>query len=70
LMEIAEVEGLDYEHSPSFPSYRLRRLYQFEFAHSGCDGKEVGRFTVCEIPTWLRDLHLVPNYRVPHFWKQ
>jgi pilus assembly protein CpaF len=32
LMEIAEVQGLNYDRSATFPSYKLRTLYQFEFA--------------------------------------
>ncbi len=54
LIEIAEVEGLDYESSASFPCYKLRRLYQFETTGHGLDESH-GRFTVCENPTWMRE---------------
>ncbi len=62
LMEIAEVEGLDYDRSPSFPSYKLRKLYQFDMPH--------GRFTVCENPSWLPELQHIRNYEIPQFWHQ
>ena len=54
LVEIAEVEGLDYESSASFPCYKLRQLYQFEPDENP---SRAGRFTVCESPSWLSDSH-------------
>jgi pilus assembly protein CpaF len=68
LMEIAEVQGLDYDRSASFPPYKLRTLYQFEFNHYGTDGKAHGQFLVKETPSWLRELQLIPNYQLPDFW--
>jgi pilus assembly protein CpaF len=68
VMEIAEVQGLDYDRSTSFPPYKLRTLYQFEFKQYGTDGKACGRFLVRETPSWLGELQLIPNYQVPHFW--
>ena len=68
LMEIVEVQGLDYDRSASFPPYKLRSLHQFEFEHYGNDGKVQGRFKVKETPSWVSDLQLIPNYHKPHFW--
>ncbi len=70
LMEIAEVEGLDYDRSATFPPYKLRKLYQFEFSHFGDDGKSHGHFRVKEKPSWLNELRMIPQYRMPDFWKQ
>jgi pilus assembly protein CpaF len=56
LIEIAEVEGLDYDRSPSFPPYKLRKLYQFD--------KAGGRFTVCENPSGAREHQPAPNARL------
>jgi len=70
LMEIAEVQGLDYDRSTSFPPYKLRTLYQFEFSHYGTDGKACGQFLVKETPSWLSELQMIPDYQVPYFWRQ
>jgi hypothetical protein len=70
LMEIAEVQGLDYDRSPSFPPYKLRTLYQFEIRQYGNDGKAHGQFVVRETPSWFEDLQRIPNYRMPEFWRQ
>ena len=70
LLEIAEVQGLDYERSASFPPYKLRTLYQFEFNHYETDGKAHGQFIVREHPSWLGELQLIPNYQMPQFWRQ
>ena len=70
LMEIAEVQGLDYDRSATFPPYKLRTLYQFEFGYYGTDGKAHGQFMVRETPSWLKDLQLIPNYQMPDFWRQ
>lgn len=68
LMEIAEVQGLDYDRSATFPPYKLRPLYQFDFQHFGADGKTHGQFNVKEIPSWVKDLYRIPNYQMPDFW--
>ena len=70
LMEIAEVQGLDYDGSATFPSYKLRALYQFEFLRYTSDGKAHGQFAVRDRPSWLRELRLIPNYEVPQFWQE
>ena len=70
LMEIAEVQGLDYDASATFPSYKLRTLYQFEFARYTSDGRAHGHFTVRDRPSWLRELRMIPNYEVPQFWQE
>jgi pilus assembly protein CpaF len=49
VIEIAEVEGLDYESSSSFPRYKLQRLYQF-VSKVGGSGEPRGQFTVCSNP--------------------
>ena len=56
LMEIAEVEGLDYDRSPSFPPYKLRKLYQFD--------KADGRFTVREDLSRAPEHQMAPNPRI------
>ncbi len=61
LLEIAEVEGLDYDRSPSFPTYQLRKLYQFD--------KADGRFTVCEDVS-LGPLHQpASNEKIAQIWR-
>jgi pilus assembly protein CpaF len=70
VMEIAEVQDLDYDRSATFPPYKLRTLYQFEFGFYGIDGKAHGQFMVRETPSWLKDLQLIPNYQMPDFWRQ
>ncbi|MBN1566807.1 MAG: CpaF family protein [Acidobacteria bacterium] len=69
LMEIAEVQGLDYDRSATFPPYKLRTLYQFEFKHFDADGKTHGKFKVRETPSWVKDLQLIRNYQMPDFWR-
>jgi pilus assembly protein CpaF len=68
LMEIAEVQGLDYDRSSSFPPYKLQTLYQFEFQNYEADGKACGQFLVREKPSWIGELQLIPNYQLPDFW--
>lgn len=68
LIEIAEVMGLDYGGSASFPSYRLRQLYRFEFGGYSADGRAVGAFKVMEMPSWVGELRGIPGYQVPRFW--
>jgi hypothetical protein len=70
VMEIAEVEGLDYDCSVEFPPYKLHTLYRFEFSHYGPDRKALGQFTVPNHPSWLRDLKMIPDYQVPDFWEE
>ena len=69
IMEIIEVEGLDYDRSPHEPPYKTRCLYQFEFEGYDNDGKAVGRFLVKEPPSWLNKLKLIPNFEMPDFWR-
>lgn len=69
LMEIAEVQGLDYDRSSTFPPYKLRTLYQFEFSHFEKSGKAQGEFAVKEKPSWIKDLQMIPDYQLPHFWR-
>lgn len=70
LMEIAEVQGLDYERSPSFPPYRLRTLYRYEFDRYDAEGKACGQFLVKDKPSWVDELQLVQNLQTPAFWRQ
>jgi len=70
LMEIIEVEGLDYDLSPHEPPYKTRTLYQFEFERYDENGKAIGRFSVKEPPSWLNKLDLIPGFHMPDFWKQ
>jgi len=69
IMEIIEVEGLDYDRSAENPPYKTRTLYEFEFDHYDADGKAHGRFVVKEPPTWVNKLKLIPNFQMPDFWK-
>ncbi|MDR0841838.1 MAG: Flp pilus assembly complex ATPase component TadA [Acidobacteriota bacterium] len=68
VMEIAEVQGLDYDRSASFPPYRMRTLHQFEFDRYDADGKACGKFFVKDKPTWVGELRLVPGFETPSFW--
>jgi pilus assembly protein CpaF len=70
LLEIAEVEGLDYDRSTSFPPYKLRTLYQFEFSHFDDDGRANGSFRIRDKPGFLNELRMIPQYRMPDFWKE
>ncbi|HYK89327.1 MAG TPA: ATPase, T2SS/T4P/T4SS family [Acidobacteriota bacterium] len=62
LMEISEVEGLDYDRSPSFPTYKLRKLYQFDKTH--------GRFTVCDDHSLLPEVQLIGSFQIPQYSHQ
>jgi pilus assembly protein CpaF len=66
VMEIAEVGGLDYEHSAGFPPYRLRSLYQFELSNYA-DRRARGMFVVKQRPTWIDELKWIPDYQLPRF---
>ncbi|HVN81115.1 MAG TPA: ATPase, T2SS/T4P/T4SS family [Terriglobia bacterium] len=70
VVEIAEVEGLDYDRSVDFPPYKLRNLYRFEFSHYDPDSNAMGQFVVRNHPSWLQDLKLVPGYQLPDFWEK
>ena len=70
MMEIIEVDGLDYELSPHEPPYKTRTLYRYEFDNYSEDGKAVGRFLVKNPPSWVDKLKLIPNFQVPEFWRQ
>jgi pilus assembly protein CpaF len=69
LMEIIEVEGLDYDRSPHEPPYKTRTLYRFEFDRYDENGKAKGRFFVEEPPSWLHKLKLIPDFDMPDFWR-
>jgi Type II/IV secretion system protein len=68
VIEIAEIQGLDYERSVEFPSYKLRTLYRFEFSHYDTNHKAHGHFFVQDAPSWLGDLKMIPGYQLPDFW--
>jgi len=68
VVEIAEVEGLDYERSVGFPPYKLRSLYHFEFANYDADRLAQGTFRVKERPSWINELKRIPDYQLPGFW--
>lgn len=68
VVEIAEVEGLDYDRSIDFPPYKLRPLYRFQFSHYDQDQKACGEFITAQAPSWLTDLKLIPGFQVPDFW--
>ena len=70
LLEIIEVEGLDYDISAANPPYKTRTLYRYKFSHYDEAGKAVGRFHVCEPPSWINDLKMIPNFTTPDFWQQ
>lgn len=70
LMEIAEVQGLDYARSANFPPYKLQTLYRYEFDHYDDDGKACGRFIVEHTPSWINRLRMIPGYQMPSFWHQ
>jgi len=70
LMEIVELHGLDYEASQINPPYKTRTLYRYEFSHYDENDKAVGRFRVCEPPSWIDDLKMIPNFQMPDFWRQ
>jgi pilus assembly protein CpaF len=59
VMEISEVAGLDYDRSPSFPPYQLRKLHQFD--------KAGGRFTVCEDPSRAPGHQTATNAKTAQF---
>ena len=69
LLEIIEVEGLDTSRSAN-PSYKTRTLYRFEFDRYGANGKAEGRFLVCEPPSWINRLKLLPDFQMPDFWSE
>jgi pilus assembly protein CpaF len=69
VVEIVEVEGLDYERSIDFPPYKLRPLYRFQFSHYNQNEKACGDFIVTQAPSWLADLKLIPGLQVPDFWQ-
>lgn len=68
VVEIAEVEGLDYARSIDFPSYKLRPLYQFRFSHYDREQRACGEFVVIQPPSWLADLRMIPGFEIPEFW--
>ncbi len=70
VMEVAEVQGLDYERSAVFPPYKLQSLYGYEFSSYGSSGGCRGSFSVRESPSWLRELEWIPDYQAPDFWRK
>jgi len=67
--EIVEVEGLDYERSPTLPPYKTRTLYEYQFDRYDANGKAVGKFVVKEPPSWVNKLKRIPNFKMPDFWQ-
>ena len=71
LMEIIEVQGLDRSNpNDSDPPYKIRTLYKYEFEKYDANKKAVGRFCVEEPPSWIDQLKLLPDFRIPEFWLQ
>jgi pilus assembly protein CpaF len=70
VLEIAEVRGLDYERSKELPPYTLQSLYRFEFSHYDENRKAEGRFAVQNRPSWLNQMHMIPDCDVPDFWTE
>jgi len=68
VIEIAEVQGLDYDRSPDLPPYTLQTLYRFEFSRHDSNGKVQGRFVSERPPSWLSQLRTIPDYALPDFW--
>jgi pilus assembly protein CpaF len=68
VLEIAEVQGLDYERSQDLPPYKLSSLYRFEFSRYDENRKAEGRFALQHKPSWLNQLHMVPDCELPDFW--
>ena len=69
LMEIIEVEGLDRTNpNDPDPPYKIRTLYKYEFDRYDENKKAVGRFIVCEPPSWINKLKLLPDFQIPDFW--
>jgi len=70
MLEIIEVEGLDYNRSSDNPPYKTRTLYEFEFERYDEHGKAVGRFNVKEPPSWADKLKQIQNFQMPAFWRE
>jgi pilus assembly protein CpaF len=68
LMEIIEVQGLERTGNPD-PSYKTRTLYKYEFERYDENKNAVGRFIVCEPPSWINQLKLLPDFQLPDFWQ-
>ena len=69
LMEIIEVNGLDYDISPHEPPYKTRTLYRYQFDRYDANGKAVGSFHVGDQPSWIDKLKMIPNFQMPDFWQ-
>ena len=69
ILEIIEVQGLDYSVSENNPTYKTRTLYRYDFSHYDENEKAVGRFIVEEPPSWADQLKLLPKFKVPEFWQ-
>ena len=70
VLEIAEVQGLDYERSQDLPPYKLSSLYRFEFSRYDENRKAEGRFALQNRPSWLNQLHMIPDCDLPDFWTE
>jgi hypothetical protein len=70
VLEIAEVQGLDYERSQDLPPYKLSSLYRFEFSCYDENRKAEGRFALQHRPSWLNQLHMIPDCELPDFWTE
>jgi pilus assembly protein CpaF len=68
ILEIAEVQGLDYERSKDLPPYKLQSLYRFEFSHYDEECRVKGKFAVQHRPSWLGQLYMLPDCQLPDFW--
>jgi hypothetical protein len=68
VLEIAEVQGLDYERSKDLPPYKLQPLYRFDFSHYDEARRAKGNFAVQHRPSWLDQLYMLPDCELPDFW--
>jgi len=70
VMEIAEVQGLDYQVSSAFPPYRIVPLYRFNFQGYDRQDKATGFFETLKKPSFLADFDLVKGLKLPEFWQE
>jgi Flp pilus assembly CpaF family ATPase len=70
VLEIAEVQGLDYERSKDLPPYKLSSLYRFEFSRYDENRKAEGKFAIQNRPSWLDHFHMIPDCDLPDFWTE
>ncbi|HQG93485.1 MAG TPA: ATPase, T2SS/T4P/T4SS family, partial [Acidobacteriota bacterium] len=67
IMEIAEVNGLDYAESPVFPPYRVTPLYRLRLGGIDSRGRFSGRFEATGRPSFLDELRL-RDIPIPEVW--